>query len=194
MRMNTDQELDARHVLNTYTEAELAALFRTYAEARRPVHLAQLIVQARAVRPLETTAHLVEALRPALPKHNDWDVLAPLFQAIRIEVNDEMGALRDLLAAAQEVLAPGGRLAVLSYHSLEDRLVKHTMKFGNFEGKAIKDFYGNLVAPFHLVTRKAVVAGAAEVAQNPRARSAKLRVAERAAALPPHNASTAPSS
>lgn len=180
MRMNPDQPLSAHTVLNTYPEAQLATMFREYAEARKPYLLAKLIVQARALKPLETTLDLLNALRPALPKHNDWDMLAPLFQAIRIEVNDEMGALKEFLEAARDVLAPGGRLVILSYHSLEDRLVKHFLRFGNFEGKAEKDFYGNLLTPFEAVTRKAIAPPDDEIAQNPRARSAKLRAAAKA--------------
>lgn len=178
MRMNSARGLTAAEVVNQYSVQALAGLFYQYGELGNARQLAARIEACRET-PIRTTADLVAVLAPLLPRGKENKTLSQVFQALRIEVNDEMGALRSLLAQAAEVLKPGGRLAVISYHSLEDRLVKNFMKSGNFEGSVEKDFYGNPLVPFDLVTRKAVVPDEGEIGANPRARSAKLRIAAR---------------
>ena len=176
MRMDVAQDVSAHAIVNTTPQAALADLIYQYGEERRSRRIAERIVMAR---PLETTAELAEVVRKAVPAREAAKTLARVFQAIRIAVNGELDELEDLLAAAVETLAPDGRLAVISYHSLEDRRVKHFMKFGNLEGAPIHDMYGNLQTPWRLITRKVVKADAHEVATNPRARSARLRIAAR---------------
>ena len=177
MRMNAKQHLTAADVINTYEEEELARVLYLYGEFRESRALAAQIVRRRAKEAILTTQALQESVR--LKDKQDY---ARLFQALRIEVNDELGALRELLQAATELLAPGGRLVILTYHSLEDRLVKNFMRSGNTEGTIEKDFYGNPLTPYKVI-EKGRSASAEEVARNPRARSAKLRVAEKTAAL-----------
>ncbi len=177
MRMNRSGKLTAAHVVNTYEPARLIGVFRDYGELDAPHKAAGRIAEARKGTPIQTTFELIEVLRPLVPKNDESKYLSKLFQALRIEVNREMEALKMALEQSLKVLKPGGRLVVISYHSLEDRLVKNFMKTGNFEGHAEKDFYGRVETPFEIITRKAVVPGEEEIRQNPRSRSAKLRAA-----------------
>ena len=179
LRMDRRQELTARTLVNTADEGELTRLFRLYGELPNAPQLARAIVRRRAEQEIVTTFDLREAVSHHLPRGKENKFLAMLFQSLRIEVNGELEALQAMLKQATELLTPGGRLVVMSYHSLEDRLVKNYMKTGNFEGVPEKDFYGNLVAPLTPVVRKAVTASEEELMRNPRARSAKLRVAEK---------------
>ncbi|MBR0078220.1 MAG: 16S rRNA (cytosine(1402)-N(4))-methyltransferase RsmH [Bacteroidales bacterium] len=178
MRMNSTRGLTAAEVVNRYPAAALANLFYKYGELANARQIAARI-EANRETPIRTTTDLANVLAPLLPHGKENKTLSQVFQALRIEVNDEMGVLRSFLTQAAEVLKPGGRLAVISYHSLEDRLVKNFMKAGNFEGSIEKDFYGNPLTPFELITRKAVVPDDEEIGANPRARSAKLRIAAR---------------
>ena len=175
MRMNRSAAFSARDLLNTYSEERLADVLYLYGELRQSRRLAAAIVKAR---PLSTTGELVNAVRPLLKASQEKKELSMVFQALRIEVNGELDALRRLLSQSLEVLNPGGRLAVITYHSLEDRLVKNFMRAGNVEGKQEKDFYGRVNSPLRVVTGKVIVPDAQEVERNPRSRSAKLRVAE----------------
>jgi 16S rRNA (cytosine1402-N4)-methyltransferase len=179
LRMDRRQELTARDIVNTADEQELTRLLRLYGELPNARQMARAIVAARATKAIETTFDLREAVSRHLPRGMENKYLAMLFQALRIEVNGELGALQALLRQSVELLNPGGRLVVMSYHSLEDRLVKNFFKTGNFEGVLEKDFYGNPIVPLRLVTRKAVTASEEELQRNNRARSAKLRVAEK---------------
>lgn len=179
MRMNSQASLTAAAVLATYNEERLADIFFNYGELRQARRIARAIVQARTAAPITTAAQLMEVVKPFFLREREKKELAKLFQALRIEVNDEMGALRSLLTQSAQWLGDGGRLVVLTYHSLEDRLVKNYMRTGNVDGRQEKDFYGNVVSPFASVNNKVVVASEAEVAENPRARSAKLRIAQR---------------
>ena len=179
MRMNSQASLTAAAVLATYDEERLADIFFSYGELRQARRIARAIVQARTAAPITTAAQLMEVVKPFFLREREKKELAKLFQALRIEVNDEMGALRSLLTQSAQWLGDGGRLVVLTYHSLEDRLVKNYMRTGNVDGRQEKDFYGNVVSPFASVNNKVVVASETEVAENPRARSAKLRIAER---------------
>ena len=179
MRMNTRSGITAADVLNTYTEEELADVFYLYGELKTARRLAAEIGKKRAEKPFERIADLLETVKPFIGKDKEKKVLAQAFQALRIEVNDEMDTLRKLLYDAVKVLKPGGRIAILTYHSLEDRIVKNFFKTGNFEGKLEKDFYGNPIVPLRLVNNKVIVASDEEVEANPRARSAKLRIAEK---------------
>ena len=178
MRMNSTRGLTAADIVNQYPVAALADLFFKYGELANARQIAARIEACRET-PIRTTADLVNVLTPLLPHGKENKTLSQVFQALRIEVNDEMAVLRSFLTQAAEVLKPGGRLAVIAYHSLEDRLVKNFMKAGNFEGNIEKDFYGNPLTPFEPVTRKAVVPDQDEIDGNPRARSAKLRIAAR---------------
>ena len=179
LRMDRRQELTAKELVNTADEQELTRLLRLYGELPNAYQMAKAICKARAEKTIETTFDLREAVGRQLPRGMDNKYLAMLFQALRIEVNGELDALQALLQQAVEILNPGGRLVVMSYHSLEDRLVKNFFKTGNFEGKLEKDFYGNPIVPLKLVTRKPITAGEEELQRNNRSRSAKLRVAER---------------
>lgn len=181
LRMDRRQELTARDLVNNADERELAQVLRLYGELPNAWQMAKAIVAARAVKPIETTFDLREAVSRHLPRGMENKYLAMLFQALRIEVNGELEALKAMLQQAVEILNPGGRLAVMSYHSLEDRLVKNFFKTGNFEGELKKDFYGNPLVPLRQVTRKAVTASEEELQRNSRSRSAKLRVAEKPA-------------
>ncbi len=179
MRMNTRSGKTAAEVVNTYSEEALADLFYYYGELKTARRLASALARARAVKPLHTIEDFLEVVRPLIgKKEKEKKNLAQAFQALRIEVNDEMRALKEMLEQSLKVLKPGGRLVVITYHSLEDRLVKNFLKTGNFEGKSEQDFYGNILSPFRLVHTKAIVPSAEEIEANPRARSAKLRVAE----------------
>lgn len=179
MRMNGRAGLTAADVVNRYDEESLARLFYLYGEMKNSRRLAAAIVRGRADRPVVTVADFVELVRPLTGREREKKDMAKVFQALRIEVNHEMDALREMLDAAVRVLRPGGRLVVLTYHSLEDRMVKNYMKSGNAEGKVEQDFYGNRLAPLWPVNNKVVVPDEAEQAANPRSRSAKLRVAEK---------------
>ncbi|MBR5911378.1 MAG: 16S rRNA (cytosine(1402)-N(4))-methyltransferase RsmH [Bacteroidales bacterium] len=181
MRMSQSTPLDAATVVNTYDLDELTRLLATYGEVQNARLVATEIVMARDAEPIETTAQLKAAVAPRLPRGHENKVLAQIFQALRIEVNGELDALRAFLSQCPDMLHAGGRLVVMSYHSLEDRIVKNYFKTGNAEGKEEKDFFGNLLTPYKLITRKPVVPSSAEVERNSRARSAKLRIAERIA-------------
>lgn len=179
MRMNTRAGQTAADILNTYTEEALADVFYLYGEVKVARKLASMVVEAREAKAFETIEDLLEVVKPFVGRDKEKKFLAQVFQALRIEVNDEMRALREMLMATLKVLKPGGRLVVITYHSLEDRLVKNFLKSGNFEGKAEQDFFGNVQSPFKLVNNKVIVPSAEEVERNPRSRSAKLRIAER---------------
>ncbi len=183
MRMDSRQPVSARDLVNNMGEEELAALLKLYGELPNARQMARAIVKWRMEngerREMVTTTDLKEAVRHHLPRGMENKYLAMLFQALRIEVNGELEALKEMLQQACELLVEGGRLVVISYHSLEDRLVKNFMKTGNFEGRLEKDFYGNVLAPMKMVSRGAIQAGEVELAANSRSRSAKLRVAEK---------------
>ena len=179
LRMDRRQELTAKDIVNSADVEELTRLLRLYGELPNAYQMAKAIVAARALKAIETTFDLREAVSHHLPRGMENKYLAMLFQALRIEVNGELEALKAMLQQTVELLNPGGRLVVMSYHSLEDRLVKNFFKTGNFEGELKKDFYGNPLVPLKLVTRKAVTASEEELQRNPRSRSAKLRVAEK---------------
>ncbi|MBP5171553.1 MAG: 16S rRNA (cytosine(1402)-N(4))-methyltransferase RsmH [Bacteroidales bacterium] len=178
MRMNRRASLRAADVLATYSQEDLASVLRRYGELAQAGRAADLIVKARSQQPVETVARLREVLDPVLQKDREKKELAKVFQALRIEVNGEMEALEQLLRQSLELLRPGGRLAIISYHSLEDRMVKNFMRAGNFEGQVEQDFYGNRLSPLRSIG-KVIVPTAEEEAANPRARSAKLRIAEK---------------
>ena len=177
MRMNRRSRLTAADIVNRYDEDGLTHLFRDYGEMNNARQIARRIIAAREKTPITTTAELVGVVNPKSNVENKKD-LARLFQALRIEVNDELGALREMLQSACDLLAPGGRIAVLTYHSLEDRLVKNFFRSGNMDGTVEKDFYGNVLTPFKVI-EKGLCATEEEVQNNPRSRSAKLRVAEK---------------
>ena len=177
MRMNQRARISAAEVVNGYSSEELTRILGDWGELETPWKVANCIVRARAAAPLVTTAQLVGAVRPCTPRKEESKFLTKLFQALRIEVNGEMEALRMALEQSLKVLRPGGRLVVISYHSLEDRLVKNFLRSGNFSGQPETDFYGRRLAPFEVLTRKAVVPSAEELVRNPRSRSAKLRAA-----------------
>ena len=177
MRMNQRGRLTAADVVNDYTAEDLTRILGDWGEVETPWKVANCLVKARAAAPVTTTAQLVGAVKPCTPKKDEAKFLTKLFQALRIEVNGEMEALKMALEQSLRVLKPGGRLVVISYHSLEDRLVKNFMRSGNFSGQVEKDFFGRSQAPFDLVTRKAVTPSAEELDRNPRSRSAKLRAA-----------------
>ncbi|PZX59657.1 16S rRNA (cytosine1402-N4)-methyltransferase [Algoriphagus ratkowskyi] len=179
MRMNQSDEVSAKEVLNTYDEGRLHKILGMYGEVKNAKTLAQAIVSERTSQPFETTEGFTSFLKRYAPRGKDFKYYAQVFQALRIDVNDEMGALEEMLLQSIEILKPEGRLVVMSYHSLEDRLVKNLMIKGKFQGEVEKDFYGNLIRPLEPVSRGAVVADAEEVASNPRARSAKLRIAKK---------------
>ena len=177
MRMNQRGGRTAADIVNGYDADSLARVLKEYGELDTTWKIASCIVRAREQQPILTTAQLVEAVKPCTPKRDESKFLTKLFQALRIEVNGEMEALKMALEQSLKVLKPGGRLVVISYHSLEDRLVKNFMRSGNFEGKVEQDFFGRQQTPFEVVTRKAIVPTAEEVERNPRSRSAKMRVA-----------------
>lgn len=179
MRMNRDSALDAAGFLASVSESELADALYLYGELRQSRRLAAAIVKAREKSPIETTLQLADVVRPIISPRQEKKEMAQVFQAIRIVVNHEIDALKAMLTQALTVLRPGGRLAVISYHSLEDRLVKNFMRSGNLEGRVEKDFYGRVDTPWRLVNNKVITAGDDEVERNPRSRSAKLRIAEK---------------
>lgn len=178
MRMNRDAHRHAAWIVANYTEEQLADVLYLYGELRQARRMASAIVKARNAGTLTTTGQLVEVVKPFIAPKAEKKELAQVFQALRIEVNDEIATLKKLLESSLKVLKPGGRLVVLTYHSLEDRLVKNFIKSGNVEGKVEKDFFGRVNAPLRAVNNKVIVASDAEVERNPRARSAKLRIAE----------------
>ena len=179
MRMNKRAGLTAADIVNTYEEERLANIFYLYGELKNSRKLASVIVKARNGQSIRTIGEFLEIIKPLFGREREKKELAKVFQALRIEVNQEMEALKEMLAAATEALKPGGRLVVITYHSLEDRMVKNIMKTGNVEGKAETDFFGNLQTPFRLVNNKVIVPDEAEIERNPRSRSAKLRIAEK---------------
>ncbi|MEO1715017.1 MAG: 16S rRNA (cytosine(1402)-N(4))-methyltransferase RsmH [Bacteroidota bacterium] len=178
MRMNQAADINAADLIADRSIEELQHLFSRFGEVRNAKTLATRIVEQRAIRKIERVEDLIEAITPII-RGNRPRYLAQVFQALRMEVNDEVGALEDFLTDSKEVLAPAGRLVVISYHSIEDRLVKAFLKTGNIDGEVKKDFYGKIDRPFKIWTKRAVVASDEEIAQNPRSRSAKLRIAER---------------
>ena len=177
MRMNTEAELTAADVVNTYSQEDLERILRIYGEVDNAGKLARLITSAHAASAISTTGELDKCIAPAVPEFQSHKVLAKIYQALRIEVNHEMRSLEKFLQGAAESLKPGGRLVVITYHSLEDRMVKNFIKSGDTGGKVTKDFYGNVMAPLEAVNRKPVLPGEPEIATNTRARSAKMRVA-----------------
>lgn len=181
MRMNQSAELSAKELLATVDEGRLHKILGMYGEIKNAKTLAQSIVAERSVKPFTTTEGFTAFLKRFAPRGKEFKYYAQVFQAMRIEVNDELGALEELLLSAVELLKPEGRLVVMSYHSLEDRLVKSLMTKGKFQGEVEKDFYGNLLRPLEPVSRGAITASEEELALNPRARSAKLRIAKKVA-------------
>jgi len=179
MRMNQDGELTALEVVNDYSEKELFRIFKSYGEISNTGKLVSVIASERRNGKITTTADLIKVLDKCAPKHREHKYYAQVFQAIRIEVNDELGVLEQFLNQMDAVIKPGGKLVVMSYHSLEDRLVKNYLKRGSISGVVEKDFYGNVLKPFSEVVRKPIMASEEEVERNSRARSAKLRIAER---------------
>ena len=179
MRMNKRAGMTAAEVVNTYEEERLADIFYLYGELKNSRKLASALVKARANKQIVTIGDFLDIVKPMFGREREKKELAKVFQALRIEVNQEMEALKEMLNAAAEALKPGGRLVVITYHSLEDRIVKNMMKTGNIEGKAEQDFFGNVQTPFRLVNNKVIVASDEEVTRNPRSRSAKLRIAEK---------------
>lgn len=178
MRMNQNGELSAYNVINEYDESDLRKMFLEYGELRNAPKLARTIIAARKEEPLKTSIALKEILKPFLPNHKEHKILAQIYQAIRIEVNQEIEALKEFLMQTTELLKPKGRISLISYHSLEDRLVKRFIRNGMFEGEPEKDLYGNFYVPFKKVGGL-IVPGEDEIKQNNRARSAKLRIAEK---------------
>ena len=179
MRMNRRASLNAKRIVEEYSEEQLSSIFYLYGELKNSRRIASAIVKARQQKPITTTTELVEVLRPLMGYDREKKDLARVFQALRIEVNGEMTALRQMLGAAAELLKPGGRLSVLTYHSLEDRMVKNMVKAGNAEGKMETDLFGRSNAPLEAVNRSVIVPSDEEQNSNPRSRSAKLRVAEK---------------
>ena len=179
MRMNKKARLTAAEILATYDDRKLAQLFSLYGELRNAHRIASAIVAKRSSGGVKTTGQLLEVVSPFINRKQEKKELAQLFQALRIEVNNEMDSLRSMLQQASEMLNPGGRLVVITYHSLEDRIVKNFIKTGNVEGVVEKDFFGRVSAPLVAVNNKVIVPTDEEVERNPRARSAKLRIAEK---------------
>jgi 16S rRNA (cytosine1402-N4)-methyltransferase len=179
MRMNQAGEFTAAKIVQTYDEEQLAAIFRKYGELDHPFKTAVELVKARNKSRIKTTGELMEALMPVAPKFKDHKFFAQVFQALRIEVNQEMDVLEKFLLQTHEVLKPDGRLVVMSYHSLEDRLVKNLMKRGSLDGSIEKDFFGKVLKPYEEINRKPILPSEEEIQRNTRARSAKLRVAKR---------------
>ncbi len=179
MRMNQNSEKDAAYVINNYSVEELTRILSLYGELKNARRIAQEIFAKRSQNQIKTIEDFTSIIQPFIFKDKEKKMLAQIFQALRIEVNDEMGALMELLRQSKEMLKIGGRLCVISYHSLEDRLVKNYFKTGNMEGKLNKDFFGNILTPFDVISRKVIVPSEVELQSNPRSRSAKLRIAEK---------------
>ena len=179
MRMNQRAGMTAADIVNNYDESALADVFYLYGELKNARKLASVIVAARKNKRIETIGDFLDVVKPLFGRDREKKELAKVFQALRIEVNHEMDALKDMLRSATELLRPGGRLVVITYHSLEDRIVKNLMKTGNVEGREDKDFFGRVNTPFHLINNKVIVPSQDEQERNPRSRSAKLRIAEK---------------
>ena len=179
MRMDQSREKDAQYILNNYEESDLHKIFGMYGELQNAKTLASLIVKSRMIKPIHTVAELKEIIKPVVKRGKENQYYAQVFQALRIEVNEELEVLKSFLEQCSEVLNPSGRLVVMSYHSLEDRLVKNYIAKGKFSGEVVKDLYGNYYTPLVSVTRKAISASDEEIKINNRARSAKLRIAEK---------------
>jgi 16S rRNA (cytosine1402-N4)-methyltransferase len=179
MRMNKRAGKTSADILNTATEEALADIFYLYGELKNARAIARAVVKHRAEQPVQTVNDFLEILKPFFGREKEKKYMAQAFQALRIEVNRELQALKDLLTQAGELLKPGGRLVVITYHSLEDRIVKNYMKTGNFDGKTEQDFFGNVLTPFKAVHTKVIVPSDEEIAKNPRSRSAKLRIVEK---------------
>lgn len=179
MRMNKRAGKTAADIVNNYEESALADIFYLYGELKNSRKIASALVKARAEKPIATTQDFIKAVEPLFKREREKKDMAKLFQALRIEVNHEMDALKDMLKAATELLKPGGRLSVITYHSLEDRIVKNVMKTGNAEGKMKQDFFGKTETPFKLINNKVIIPDNDEQEKNPRSRSAKLRIAEK---------------
>lgn len=179
MRMNSDREMTAADVLNQYSVNKLQFILREYGEIRSPERFAQAIVDFRNRKLFKTTAQLVECLSKFAPKNKENKFFSKIFQAIRIEVNDEINSLKELLLQSVDVLKPGGRFVVIAYHALEDRLVKNFFRTGSLDGREEKDFFGRVIRPFEMINRKVIVPDEDEIFHNNRARSARLRIAER---------------
>jgi len=179
MRMNKRAGMTAADIVNTYTEEQLADVFYLYGELKNARRLASSLVRARQESPIITTGQLLELTEKLFAREREKKEETKLFQALRIEVNHEMDALREMLKGACQLLKPGGRLSVITYHSLEDRIVKNVMRAGNAEGKVEQDFFGKTKSPLHLINNRVIVPSAEELERNPRSRSAKLRIAEK---------------
>jgi 16S rRNA (cytosine1402-N4)-methyltransferase len=179
MRMNPDSTLTAEHIVNTYEQKDLERVLFLYGELANAGKVSELICSSREAEKIDTTTKLVNVISPAAPRGRENKFYAQVFQAMRIEVNEELEALKEMLSQAAEIIKPDGRLVVIAYHSLEDRLVKNFIKADNFEGKLEKDFYGNPLVRFKAVNRKPITPGEDEVKENSRARSARLRIAEK---------------
>lgn len=181
MRMNRDASQNAADIINTFTEDQLRSIFREYGEIDNAGRLAKQLISARNVAPIKTIEQFKEAISPCVPRLQESKYLAKVFQALRIETNKEMDVLHEFLEQSIQLLKPGGRLVVITYHSLEDRMVKNFIKSGDFSGKQEKDFFGNVDSPLIAINRKVIVPDEDEIERNPRARSAKLRIAEKKA-------------
>jgi len=179
MRMNKRAGKTAADIVNEYDEEQLANLFYIYGEFKNSRRIASALTNARRQKPIATTSDFISAVEPLFKREREKKDMAKLFQALRIEVNHEMTALKEMLMAATDVMKPGGRLSIITYHSLEDRIVKNIMKTGNIEGKVEQDFFGHIDSPYKLINNKVIVPSEEEQSQNPRSRSAKLRIAER---------------
>jgi 16S rRNA (cytosine1402-N4)-methyltransferase len=179
MRMNRGMKQTAAHIVNQFDESQLTGIFRNYGEIPNATKLASAIFEARSQKEIATTGQFLAAIEKCVPRATEKKYLAQVFQALRMTVNDELTVLKEFLSISLEVLKPSGRMVIISYHSLEDRLVKNFFKSGNFEGIQEKDFYGNLLTPFRLVNRRVLIPDAEEMRLNPRSRSAKLRIAEK---------------
>ena len=179
MRMNKRAGKTAADIVNEYDEEQLANLFYIYGELKNSRRIASTLTNARRQKPIATTSDFISAVEPLFKREREKKDMAKLFQALRIEVNHEMTALKEMLMAATDVMKPGGRLSIITYHSLEDRIVKNIMKTGNIEGKIEQDFFGHIDSPYKLINNKVIVPSEEEQSQNPRSRSAKLRIAER---------------
>ena len=179
MRMNRNAAKTAADILNEYDEENLVRIFKEYGEIENARRLAKTIIQARGESPVTTTERLIKVVKHLVPPKNEKKYLAKLFQSARLEINDEIGALKELLEQGMELLKPEGRFVIITYHSLEDRMVKNFFKSGNVEGKVEKDFYGNVCSGMNVINRKVIIPTDEEIERNPRIRSAKLRIAKK---------------